>query len=88
MPIGRVMNEYESALFCAITILMGALARFGIDKRDLAAEFRSSADRCRDNDRESEASVLEILANFSESGEYFGNMPPFMVIKGGRTTSE
>ena len=84
MSIARPMNEYESALFSAVMILIRATVDLGIDRPTLAARFREAAQRSSDDHRESGAAVLQMLANLAEGGTYYVPTPPFTVIEGGK----
>jgi hypothetical protein len=86
MTTDRPMNEYETALFGGLMILIRAVAHRNLDS--LAADLRHTAKNDADQGHENAAAALEMLAQFAETDAYCVPKSPFMVIKGGKTDPE
>jgi hypothetical protein len=86
MTTDRPINEYETALFGGLMILIRAVAHRNLDS--LAADLRHTAKNDADQGHENAAAALEMLAQFAETDAYCVPKSPFMVIKGGKTDPE
>lgn len=84
MSICRPMNEYESALSSAVATLIKTVISLGADRAILASQFRESAREAKLDGRESEAAVIDFLANLAERDGAYVPSPPISVIAGGK----
>jgi hypothetical protein len=81
MSIERLMNEYEGALFSALTIVTKAIRDLGVGRAALAAKFRDAAQLDTEFNRESAAAILKRLGDVAEGDAYYVPIPPFSVIR-------
>jgi len=85
----RPMNEYESAVFAGLMIVIRAIAHGKVET--LAADFRESAKSDYNQGRKNAGATLEMLARIAEEDRYYvPSKPPypFQVIKGGKDDPE
>jgi hypothetical protein len=77
MTIGRLMNEYEGALFAAVLVIVKAVP----DRSTLAKDLRELAEDSRKNRQESAAAVLDMLVKCAKSDEFYQpGQPPLRLV--------
>jgi hypothetical protein len=72
MSLDRPMNEHEAALFGALLVLV----RHVQNREAVAVELRQLADDARNENHESGAATLDMLASAAEADRHYKPSPP------------
>jgi hypothetical protein len=87
MTTDRPMNEYESALFGGLMMVIRAIAHGKL--ATLPVDLREAAKQDADQGFKNAAAILEMLAQIAEADTYYTiPKPPLTVIRGGKTDPE